>query len=176
MSGGTRVRVEPSSRITRSEAIIFSELDDAVVMMDAEAGSYYELDPVGSRIWALAQSRPRVADVCAALVAEYEVAPDTCADEVRAFLEELRRREVVRVLSENGVNETADDREARSMPESAAAGPLREAGDRLAWMTPTIRVMPVARIADGQTTVFDPYAAGELPGATGYYNYTFLSS
>ena len=147
MSAETRVRVEPSSRVLRSEAIIFTELDDAVVMMDAEAGSYYELDPVGSRIWALAESRPRVAEVCAALVAEYEVARDTCADEVRAFLEELRRLEVMRIAPPKRASEIGND----DMLDPAAMR-RGDAAAKFVWITPTIRVMEIGRTASGTDT------------------------
>lgn len=171
MSTAAVVSIEPASRVARGEAIIFTELDGVVVMMDAEEGSYYELNPVGARIWALAESRPRVAEICAAFVAEYEVAPDRCADEVRAFLEELRRREVMRVLPRNGANgignDAARDPEAPSISRDAAAPRDRhEPGTRLAWITPTIRVLAIKRTAAGTGPEH------EFEEHWGYPNYT----
>lgn len=77
------------SSVAHSETIVFTELDDTVVMMDLEEGQYYELDPVGARIWALIEPGLRVAEVCEALAAEYDGDPGTCRDDVLAFLEEL---------------------------------------------------------------------------------------
>ena len=175
MSTKVGVSVEPSSRVARSEDIIFTELDETVVMMDVKEGCYYELDPIGTKIWALVESGPRVAEVCEALAAEYEVAPDACGDEVRAFLEELSRREVVRILPGNGVNETASDGTrapmAPSISGNAAAARLQEAGAKLGWMTPAIRVMPVARVADGKSAP-QAYFINEVPGGTGTYQYS----
>ena len=159
MSGGTRVRVEPSSRITRSEAIIFSELDDAVVMMDAEAGSYYELDPVGARIWALAESRPRVAEVYEALVAEYEVPFETCVADVDAFLDKLMRLEVARVLrqGEAGENDHPDRGAAATARSSGEGTPVRRMvkipKNKSAWTAPAIRAMAIQRTAASETSM-----------------------
>lgn len=154
MSRPLGVRIKPSSRVVRSEAIIFTELDDVVVMMDAEEGSYYELNPVGARIWALAESGPRIAEVCGALVAEYEVVPDRCAEGVLAFLEELHRREVVQVLPADdrkgsGGQEPHDGSLARTTSAKAAAAPRRteDLGAKLAWTTPDVRVLENRRVA-----------------------------
>ena len=81
----------------RNEAIVFTELDDAIVMMDVEEGSYYELDPVGTRIWVLLERGPRVAELCETLQREYDVDARTCRDDVRAFLEEMSGLGIVRM-------------------------------------------------------------------------------
>ena len=51
-----------SVRVTRNEAIIFTEPDDTVMTMDVEDGRYYELDPMGARTWALLESEQSVAE------------------------------------------------------------------------------------------------------------------
>lgn len=89
-----------SARVARSDAIVFTELDDTVVMMDVEEGRYYELDPVGASVWALLERAASVAEVCEALGQQYEVDPETCREDVRGFLEELGRLGVVRRMSE----------------------------------------------------------------------------
>ena len=159
MTSATGTNIQRSSRVARSDAIVFTEFDDATVMMDAQAGCYYELNATGARIWDLIESGPRVAEVCQALVAEYQVALDACDDEVRAFLNKLHHRDVMRILPGNSTNEIANnarDREAPSMSGGASAGRLGEAGTRLAWMTPSIRVMAVARTAGGAQAGFPP--------------------
>ena len=169
MTSATGTNIQRSSRVARSDAIVFTEFDDATVMMDAHVGRYYELNATGARIWDLIESGPRVAEVCQALVAEYQVALDACDDEVRAFLHELHHRDVMRILPGNGTNEIANDtrdREAPSLSERASAGRLGEAGTRLAWMTPGIRVMAIARTADGDNPTYPP-----KEGSLNFYYY-----
>ncbi|MCY4600507.1 MAG: PqqD family protein [Acidobacteria bacterium] len=157
MSAEAGLNSQPSSRVARSDAVIFTEFDDATVMMDAEVGSYYELNRVGAKIWALAESRPRVAEVCEALVAEHDVLLDTCGDEVRAFLDELLRLEVIRILPPNGANETGND--DRREPAATRRG---EAVAKLGWITPTIRVIEIERTRSGtdDSTYENPHIMG----------------
>lgn len=98
--------IHPSSRVARSEAILFTELGDTVVMMDTREGRYYELDAVGARIWALIEAGPRVAELCEAVAAEYDVDRDTCRDDVLAFLGELRDLGAIRVRCSDEEAET----------------------------------------------------------------------
>lgn len=146
--------VQPGVRLARSDAIIFNDYDDdTVVMMDTEVGRYYELNPVGARIWALVESRPWVAGVCEALLAEYEVTPDTCGEEVQAFIDKLHRLEVLlasREPKEVGKDGTRDQPVTPSGSRKEAAA--RQQGmeeAKLAWITPAIRVMRVAHTATG---------------------------
>ncbi len=75
--------------ITLSEGVLYSDLDDQVVVMNIESGEYFDIDPVGAFIWKRIEELQTVAAVCAALVDEYDVAPDQCEKETIEFLQEL---------------------------------------------------------------------------------------
>ena len=75
-----------STMLTRNESIVYTELDDSIVMMDVDKGRYYELNPIGARIWTLLETQRSIADICESLVAEYEVDRDTCQTEALEFL------------------------------------------------------------------------------------------
>ena len=147
--------IEFSSRIVRSEAIDFTELDDTIVMMDVDEGRYYQLDPVGARVWALIESGPRVAEVCDALAAEYEVAPETCREETGAFLGELSRLAVVQVRQPDEVESdgaaTGDDTAGGAVATSEEPGSKAKTtpSPKPAWATPTVRVMSIKRTKTG---------------------------
>lgn len=159
MTVATANSIHPSSRVVRSEAIDFTQIDDTVVMMDVEAGRYYELDPVGTRVWALIEPGQQVAQVCEALAAEYEVAPAVCGDDVSAFLDRLLRLAVIRIRE--GDDEIANDGSpgvaatssgsAHPEPPAGIAVPRRgsEPRAKLAWSTPIIRTMSIARTESG---------------------------
>lgn len=84
-----RLSVALSSRLARSESILFTALEDVIVMLDIDRGAYFELDAIGSRIWHLLEPEPLVRDLLPALMAEYDVEADTCREDLIAFLEEL---------------------------------------------------------------------------------------
>ena len=93
----TATDVSPDSVAVRNEAMIFADLDDIVVMMDADRGLYYELDPVGARIWSLLETARPVAQLCGVLVEEYDVTPDTCHRDVLDFLARAAELGIVEV-------------------------------------------------------------------------------
>ena len=160
MNGSTNTSIQLSSRVARSEAIEFTRIEDTVIMMDVDEARYYELDPVGTRIWTLIESGPRVAEMCEALAAEYEVAPAVCGEDVSAFLDRLLRLAVIRIRE--GDNEIANDGSpgvaaalsgpARPEPPAGIAVPRRgsEPQAKLAWSTPIIRTMSIARTESGE--------------------------
>ena len=172
MSTAADMSIQPTSRVVRSEAIDFAEIDDTVVMMDVDEGRYYELDAVGARVWALIECGPRLTEVCAALAAEYDVRPETCRVEVVAFLAELRR---LAVVCERRPDEAkAAVRTTTPGGERLAAEPGRDGGGRrgeLAWSTPTVRTMAIARTQAG----VNPNTVGEYISADGTISYLLVS-
>lgn len=82
--------IQAQTRVWRSKEIFFSEIDEEVVALDAQAGYYYSLTGPGNRIWTLLTTPQTVADVCAQLRQEYNVDEATCFADVAAWLGELR--------------------------------------------------------------------------------------
>jgi hypothetical protein len=62
---------------------------DELVMMSPERGDYLGLTAVGRRIWELIEEPRDLAEICAQLESEFDVAPETCRAEVETFLAEL---------------------------------------------------------------------------------------
>ena len=91
------VTVALTSQVSRNEAIVFTDLDDTIVMMDVDEGQYYELDPVGARIWGLLETGRSAADICDTLAAEFAIDPDTCHRDTLEFLQAASAMRIVHV-------------------------------------------------------------------------------
>jgi hypothetical protein len=76
--------------VVRSDGFIESEIDNEIVALNIEKGTCYGLNTVGSRIWSLVASPIRINDICAKLLVDYNVEPETCERQVLDLLEELR--------------------------------------------------------------------------------------
>ncbi|MGH2536906.1 MAG: PqqD family protein [Candidatus Promineifilaceae bacterium] len=76
-------------------------IDGEAVLILSESSQVNVLNPVGSRIFELADGRHSVADIVAAVVAEYEVPAETAERHVTDFLEGLVQEQVL-VLDEAG--------------------------------------------------------------------------
>ncbi len=91
------MNVALGSLVQRNAEIIFTDLDDTVVMMDPDKGNYYEFDSVGTRIWNLLDVERSVTQVCEVLVREYDVTLKDCRQDVLKFLEQVAQLGVVEV-------------------------------------------------------------------------------
>jgi hypothetical protein len=86
-----------SSSFVKCTSILSSTLDNEVVMMSSEKGMYYNLDPIGSRIWALLDVPQTLESLCAQLMAEYDIDQATCQQETAEFLQSLAQRGLVQM-------------------------------------------------------------------------------
>jgi hypothetical protein len=77
--------------------MISTELDQETVLMSIDAGAYYGLEGPARSIWMALESPISFSALVAGLVAEYEVAPETCAADVERFLIDMEREGLLRV-------------------------------------------------------------------------------
>jgi len=96
---GSDLATKSEARFVRSQEPEFCEVDGEAVVLSVQTGQYYGTNPVGTRIWELLENPRTCEDLCKLLTTEFEVEPELCRREVSAFLDELRREELV-VISE----------------------------------------------------------------------------
>ncbi len=84
--------------VSRLPGLIEAEVDGELVGLHVDKGSCFGFNKTATRIWSLIEQPRRIGQICEALVAEFEVAPDECEREVKALLAELEREELVRVV------------------------------------------------------------------------------
>ncbi|HTS93211.1 MAG TPA: PqqD family peptide modification chaperone [Stellaceae bacterium] len=81
--------LSPTSRVRRSEDQIAAPVDDEIIILSVERGSYFGLDDIGSDIWERLASPIRVDALCDALAAEYDADRATIERDVLALLDKL---------------------------------------------------------------------------------------
>jgi Coenzyme PQQ synthesis protein D (PqqD) len=85
------------SVVVQAPEQLSSGLGGEAVLLDLREGVYYGLDSVGARIWELVQEPRSVADVRDTLLAEYEVEPERCEQDVVRLLTDLAEHGLVEV-------------------------------------------------------------------------------
>lgn len=86
-----------AQRASPSSEVLVREVGGEAVLLDLASESYFGLDPVGTRIWALlgeSESLQAVADV---LCAEYDAAPERIQDDLLALVARLAEAGLVTV-------------------------------------------------------------------------------
>jgi hypothetical protein len=86
-----------SSIIIASEGPVSANLAGEAVIMDPNTGMYYGLNEVGAQIWELIQESKTVGQIRDAIVAEYEVEPEQCTDDILGLLQDLAAKELIEV-------------------------------------------------------------------------------
>ena len=81
----------------RNPGQLSADLDGEVVILSIDNGRYYDMNEVGSRIWALMERPISVAALIDLLVGEFEVEREICQEEVLAFLRELHADGLVQI-------------------------------------------------------------------------------
>lgn len=85
-------------RYHRVADIVSADMDGERVMMSLEQGAYFGLGGIGGTIWDLLSEPRSIADLEAQVMAEYDVDAETCRADVAAFLADLERNGLVRVV------------------------------------------------------------------------------
>jgi len=90
------MKLDVNSKVCHDEAVIFTDLDDKIVMMNVENGAYYDFDDIASCIWRKLEKPISVVELCAALGEEFDVDEDSCLADSLEFLDELAARNLIK--------------------------------------------------------------------------------
>jgi hypothetical protein len=82
------------------ESTVFTQLDDEMVLLNLETGTYFGLDALGSRIWKLIEQGATEAAIFEQLLTEYAVEPLELRADLSAFLD---------LLGEKGLTHQVND-------------------------------------------------------------------
>jgi hypothetical protein len=86
--------------VTQDKEPIAASVDDEIVMLSARAEAYFGFDGVGSEIWNMIEQPRRVSEICAGLIANYDVEARTCENDVLKFLNELLGHGLIRLVGQ----------------------------------------------------------------------------
>jgi hypothetical protein len=98
-------RVSDASVLKRTTNQVCCDLGGESIILNLKSGIYYSLDELGTRIWALIEQPTAITGIRDAIVAEYDVQPEVCERDVRAFIEGMEAAGLIEVLVE--VNDAA---------------------------------------------------------------------
>lgn len=79
------------STLKIADNVLFQEVDGEAVLLSLDEGCYYGLDELGTRIWKLLDQDLDNEQVVAAIVEEYDVAPDQARRDLDRFLGDLEQ-------------------------------------------------------------------------------------
>ncbi|HVL67908.1 MAG TPA: PqqD family protein [Vicinamibacterales bacterium] len=74
------------------DSTVFHEIDGETVLLQLEAGMYYGLDAVGTRLWQLMVQHASLRTVFETALAEFDVSPEQLERDLLDLVEQLEAR------------------------------------------------------------------------------------
>jgi Coenzyme PQQ synthesis protein D (PqqD) len=87
------------TRFRPRDGVLFRDLDGEAVLLDSTRGTYFGLNEVGTRAWALLAGGATLAEALAALLADFEAPREQVWPDLQALVRELARHELVEVVA-----------------------------------------------------------------------------
>ena len=69
--------------------VMAKQVSGETVILDINSGTYFGLDPVGTRIWVLLSEGKTIGETCAVLADEYDVEPGRLEQDIANLLDAL---------------------------------------------------------------------------------------
>jgi hypothetical protein len=91
-------KIDSASVIQRAKDLPFSQLDDELLAIDAQAGYCYSLNEPAGRVWELIATPTMISAVCTRLRQEFAVDEATCERDVITLIEGLYDAGLVQVV------------------------------------------------------------------------------
>jgi len=92
------VKIDSTSVVQRAKDVPFSQLDDELLAIDAQAGYCYSLNETAGRVWELIAVPLSIRAVCTQLREHYAVDETICQQEVIMLLKGLCDAGLVQVV------------------------------------------------------------------------------
>jgi hypothetical protein len=90
-------QVTLETQVYLGEDVVSRELDGEAVILDLESGTYFGLDPVGTRIWSLLQKNGSLRETFEMIQQEYEVEPNRLEEDLLRLVKELYAKGLLRL-------------------------------------------------------------------------------
>jgi hypothetical protein len=95
---GPATKINAATIVKRAKDVLFSQLDDELLAIDAQAGYCYSLNETAGRVWELIATPMPISALCAQLRQEFAVDEAACQQETLALVQALYDAELAQVI------------------------------------------------------------------------------
>ncbi len=81
---------------TLSDNQVYTSVADETVILQFQAGEYYNLNAVGSFVWNLLSQQPHtISSLVAAVCEHFDTTPTSCESDIQILLQELENEQLI---------------------------------------------------------------------------------
>jgi hypothetical protein len=85
-------------RVEIPPQVMTRTVGEEVVVLDLASGTYFGLDPVGARIWALMADGKNLGEICDQMLEEYDVTREELERDILRLADELNGQGLIQVV------------------------------------------------------------------------------
>lgn len=86
-----------TDKVSIPAQVMARQVGEETVILDLASGTYFGLDPVGARIWQLMGEGRTLAEICTAMLDEYEVSREALERDVIELAETLLAQKLISI-------------------------------------------------------------------------------
>ena len=91
-------KILSNTRLKRNQEILFTDMEDEIVMMGLEQGKYFHLNPTGSSVWELLENVTTIEEIVDSIMLEYEIDLELCQQEVNTLVQKLVEEKLIEII------------------------------------------------------------------------------
>ncbi|WP_271077309.1 PqqD family protein [Aurantiacibacter sp. MUD61] len=91
------MEISNDTEIRKTDNFVETVVDDELVLLHIINGQFYSLKDTGRRAWELLEDNKQFGSLVNAMCGEYEVAEDTCREELGKLFGDLQERTLVEI-------------------------------------------------------------------------------
>ncbi|MBI3162482.1 MAG: PqqD family protein [Chloroflexi bacterium] len=92
------MNIDLDTHITIPDVVYTQEIGDETILLDAQGGRYFGLDPVGTRMWQLVRQHGALRPAYEILLAEYDVDPERLEIDLLALITRMIEKGLASVM------------------------------------------------------------------------------
>ena len=86
-----------TDKVSIPAPVMARDVGGETVILNLESGVYFGLDTVGARIWQLLSEGKTLAEVCEAMVDDYDVSHDDIQRDLLSLVEQLQSQHLIEI-------------------------------------------------------------------------------
>ncbi len=92
----------PNKTFARDQEISWRVIEDEAVLVDRDEGEMLRLNPIATEIWQAIDGKRNLTEIADYICKRFDVKPRKAQKDVRRFVQQLLRREMVKEIAEEG--------------------------------------------------------------------------
>ena len=101
--------ISQNTTFTTTENIAWRNVNNEIVILNLKSGEYYTLNDVGQIIWLEVANQKSVEEIKSKLILEFDVSPDTAAQDIKTFISKMVDEGLLHVSANNQQAEGGPD-------------------------------------------------------------------